>query len=117
MSSSTVKETAVHHPARPLRRVVMDVLYYGTIIACVFFFLLPLLWMLLNAFKTPLQIVELPPKLIFTPTLENFENVFNSQSFLDYIINSLVIATGSTALGLVLGISLLVTYLRRGLEL
>lgn len=85
-------------------KFVMDVLYYGTILLCVFFFLLPLLWMLLNAFKTPLQIVELPPKLIFKPTFENFENVFKSQNFIRYIYNSLVIAGGSTLLGLLLGL-------------
>ena len=99
--------TAVQSPKRRRRslgKVVMNILYYGTILACVFFFLLPLLWMLLNAFKTPLQIVELPPKLIFTPTLENFENVFKSQNFGRYILNSLVIAGGSTILGLVLGL-------------
>ncbi|MDR1535087.1 MAG: carbohydrate ABC transporter permease [Planctomycetota bacterium] len=82
----------------------MNILYYGTIVLCVFFFLLPLLWMLLNALKTPLQIVELPPKLFFMPTLANFENVFSSQNFLQYIYNSLIIAGGSTLLGLVLGL-------------
>ncbi len=85
-------------------RKLMSALYYFTIIACMFFFLLPLLWMLLNALKTPLQIVQLPPKLIFEPTLDNFRNVFNQQNFLRYIWNSLVIAAGSTVLGLVLGL-------------
>ncbi|MCC8191293.1 MAG: carbohydrate ABC transporter permease [Planctomycetes bacterium] len=86
------------------RKLLTDILYYGTILACVFFFLLPLLWMLLNAFKTPLQIVELPPKLFFKPTLENFENVFRSQDFGRYIWNSLTIASWSTVFGLILGL-------------
>ncbi|MCD8351407.1 MAG: carbohydrate ABC transporter permease [Planctomycetaceae bacterium] len=85
-------------------RKLMSALYYFTIIVCMFFFLLPLLWMLLNALKTPLQIVQLPPKLIFEPTLDNFRNVFNQQNFIRYIWNSLVIAAGSTILGLVLGL-------------
>ena len=89
---------------RPRGKLFTDILYYGTILACVFFFLLPLLWMLLNAFKTPLQVVELPPKLIFKPTFENFRNVFESQNFGQYIYNSLVIALGSTGLGLILGL-------------
>ena len=90
--------------SRRISRIVLNILYYGTIIVCVFFFLLPLLWMLLNALKTPVQIIELPPKLIFSPTLENFRNVFNQQNFLRYIVNSLVIATGSTAFGLIIGL-------------
>ena len=90
--------------SRRFRQIVLSALYFATMTVCVFFFLLPLLWMLLNALKTPLQIVELPPKLFFTPTLENFDNVFRSQNFLRYIYNSLVIAGGSTLLGLVLGL-------------
>ncbi|MDR3078168.1 MAG: carbohydrate ABC transporter permease, partial [Planctomycetota bacterium] len=102
MTSSSELRTS--EKSRRIHRIVMDVLYFATIIVCVFFFLLPLLWMLLNALKTPLQIVELPPKLFFTPTLDNFDNVFRSQNFLRYIYNSLVIAGGSTVLGLVLGL-------------
>lgn len=102
--TAMTKERASTASSRRTRRIIMNALYYGTIVLCVFFFLLPLLWMLLNAFKTPLEIVELPPKLIFTPTLDNFANVFHSQDFLKYIYNSLVIAAGSTALGLVLGL-------------
>lgn len=82
----------------------LSFLYYATIIVCVFFFLLPLLWMLLNSFKSALQIAELPPKFIFEPTLVNFHNVFATQDFVRYIINSLVIASGSTALGMALGL-------------
>ncbi len=104
MTTLSSAEIARRSRNRRLSRAFVNVLYYGAILLCVFFFLLPLLWMLLNAFKDPLQIAELPPKLIFEPTLDNFANVFNSQNFVRYIWNSLVIAAGSTALGLVLGL-------------
>ena len=102
---SAIPKTAINEKRYyTFGQFVMDFLYYSTILLCVFFFLLPLLWMLLNAFKTPLQIVELPPKFIFKPTFDNFNNVFNSQNFLQYIWNSLVVAGGSTILGLILGL-------------
>lgn len=85
-------------------QVLMNILYFATVAMCMFFFLLPLLWMLLNAFKTPLQISELPPRLLFSPTFENFENVFRQQNFVRYIWNSLLIAGGSTIMGLLLGL-------------
>ena len=102
--TATTAQPEKRKRGRTFGKLLMNVLYYGTILLCVFFFLLPLLWMLLNAFKNPLQVIELPPKLIFKPTLDNFVNVFQSQNFLQYIWNSLIIAGGSTILGLVLGL-------------
>ena len=78
---------------------------YSVLIAIVLFvFMAPLLWMLLNSFKTPLQVISLPPSLVFKPTFANYANVFTTQDFGRYFFNSLVIAAGSTFFGLVLGL-------------
>jgi multiple sugar transport system permease protein len=63
----------------------------------------PVAWVLLSAFKTRTEVAALPPKLVFTPTLENFAELFGRGDFLDYTWNSLVVAGGSTLLGLALG--------------
>ena len=68
------------------------------------FFLLPFVWMVLSSFKSALQIIELPPRLIFRPTLQNYVNVFATQNFARFFWNSLVIGVGSTGLGLILGL-------------
>lgn len=68
------------------------------------FFLLPLIWMALNSFKTPLDINRLPPALLFRPTLDNYVNVFQSQNFLSFMGNSFLVAAGSTLCGLLLGL-------------
>jgi multiple sugar transport system permease protein len=67
-------------------------------------FLAPFVWMILNSLKTPLQISQTPPDLVFTPTLANYANVFGSQDFLTYMRNSAIIAGGSTLFALVLGL-------------
>ncbi|HHY56410.1 MAG TPA: carbohydrate ABC transporter permease [Chloroflexi bacterium] len=90
--------------SRRTRRLLVNLLYALAMIAVVFFMLTPFLWMVLNAFKTPLQIIKLPPELIFTPTLRNFENVFGTQNFMRYITNSLIIGAGCTLLGLLIGL-------------
>lgn len=74
------------------------------IVLILVFFLAPFLWMVLNSLKTPLQIIKLPPDLIFTPTLNNYRNVFSTQNFSSYILNSIIIGGGSTFFGLVLGL-------------
>jgi len=64
----------------------------------------PFVWMLLNSFKTPLQIIKLPPEIVFTPTMQNYVNVFRDQNFGRYFLNSLIIGAGSTLLGLLIGL-------------
>lgn len=102
--SPTQTAAAAAHSRMRLRRFVGNVVTFILIALSVFFFTLPLLWMTLNAFKTPLQIIQLPPALIFTPTWQNFVNVFATQNFGRYFMNSLIVGVGSTLLGLVLGL-------------
>lgn len=80
------------------------VLHYMAILLILLFFMAPFFWMLLNSLKTPLQIIKLPPDLIFTPTFQNYVNVFATQNFGRYFFNSLVIGAGSTLLGLLIGL-------------
>lgn len=64
--------------------------------------LMPLLWMVMSGFKDPTAVAAYPPQLIFTPTLDNYRELFNRSSFLHYTWNSFVVAGCSTLLGLVL---------------
>lgn len=59
---------------------------------------LPILWMALTAFKTDLDALQLPPKVLFTPTLENFAAAHGSTPILRPILNSVVESSGATAL-------------------
>ena len=98
--------TAPQRPRRKRRtRQVLGNLLYALLLFLVAAFLLtPFLWMVLNAFKTPLQVIKLPPDLIFQPTLRNFENVFGTQNFMRYIMNSMIIGAGCTLVGLLIGL-------------
>ena len=86
-------------------RVMLTKGGYAVLLAIVLLaFLAPFVWMILNSLKTPLQISQTPPDLVFTPTLANYANVFGSQDFLTYMRNSTIIAGGSTLFALVLGL-------------
>jgi multiple sugar transport system permease protein len=67
-------------------------------------FLLPFLWMVLGSFKTTVDFLSYPPVWLFQPTLENYRQVFADNAFARYVLNSLVVATGATLVGLLLGI-------------
>src|SRR5688500_7869758 len=42
--------------------------------------MVPLSWITLTAFKSPPDSIAYPPKVVFDPSLEEFCNLFNSQS-------------------------------------
>lgn len=84
---------------------------FTAVVSLVYFF--PVLWIILTAFKTRSDALAVPPKFFFTPTLQNFTNVFYRESitaqaaqateFPLYFFNSIFIAGSSVFLALILG--------------
>ncbi|MBV9585600.1 MAG: carbohydrate ABC transporter permease [Alphaproteobacteria bacterium] len=72
--------------------------------AVVLGFILPFVWMVLGSFKTPVDFLAYPPVWLFRPTLGNYAQVFADNAFLRYVLNSTIVAAGSTGIGLLLGI-------------
>ena len=65
----------------------------------------PILWSVLNAFKTEQDILAFPPKLVFTPTLAAYRDVlFGSASILPNLWSSFVISAGTTVVTMALAI-------------
>src|SRR5262249_24418015 len=77
-------------------------------------FLSVFLWMVLTALKSPVDNTAMPPVWIFKPTLSNFAHVFASKSFGRFMLNSLIVGLGSTALGLFLGLPAAYSIARHG---
>ena len=65
-------------------------------------FFLPVLWMVLTAFKPESAAETWPPKFTFSPTLAQFRLVFSGWG--PYVTHSLIATTVSTLLVLVLGV-------------
>lgn len=101
-ATADIDDTAAT-PLRPTRRRARDSVWavLAWVIALGFFF--PVLWMVLTAFKEEGDAYTDPPKLFFTPTLQQFRDVLDS-GIGTTLLNS-VFATGiSTLLVLLLGI-------------
>ena len=62
----------------------------------------PIFWLIITGFKTDAAAYALPPRIIFTPTFEQYASAF--QSFWSPFFNSVVIVGISTLICLVLGI-------------
>lgn len=89
--------------ARARRRVLRGLRVAGILLA-VFLAVFPLLWVLLASFKSPGDLMRLPPVVLFRPTLANYLEVAGKEVFFTYFRNSAVVTVGSVALCVGLGI-------------
>jgi len=65
--------------------------------------LFPILWILTQAFKSYFDTIAVPPKIFFKPVWDNFREVLAKPGFLSSLKDSLIMALGSSVLGLILG--------------
>jgi multiple sugar transport system permease protein len=63
----------------------------------------PILWIGTQAFKSYFDTIAVPPKIFFSPVLDNFRQVLVKPGFLASIRDSFIMAAGSSILGLLLG--------------
>ncbi|MGI9146737.1 MAG: carbohydrate ABC transporter permease [Chloroflexota bacterium] len=107
------------------RRLRIDPVYifsWACLGAWMAFAMFPVAWSYLNSFKPPEQIFDLPPRLIFTPTLHNYAVVFGLQVGTEaegvsqtqeatgaasqlprYFLNSLIVSVGTTVCSMAIG--------------
>lgn len=65
----------------------------------------PIFWTILTSFKTEGEAISLPPKLLaFDWTLENYAVVQERSNYLKFAMNSIIIAFGSTAIGMLIAV-------------
>ncbi len=67
-------------------------------------FLAPVAWLITTGYKPKREIFSVPPTIGFTPTWANFHDAFRYFDLARLIESSLVIALGSAALSLLIGI-------------
>ena len=90
-----------------------NALYYTLLWAIALFFFVPIFWIVLASFKTDSDILAIPPKLIFTPTLEQHsKTIFGTgegvSNTIGYFRNSLILSITSVVLAIV--VSFLAAY-------
>lgn len=71
------------------------------VVALVWIF--PILWTLLTSLKPVGGLTGLRPTFVFVPTLDSYRALFTERSFGPYLLNSLLIAGGTTVVSIVLG--------------
>lgn len=90
--------------SRQFRKTASNIGAYGTLALYIAFCLFPIFWIILTSFKTHAAINTFPPQFIFTPSYENYAELLTSHDFMEFLTNSIIAATASTALVMALGI-------------
>lgn len=77
---------------------------FGLLLVLLLIILVPYVWLLMTSFKDRVDAFAIPPKLLFTPTLENYRAAFLDKGFIANVVNSAVVASLSTGLSLLAGV-------------
>jgi multiple sugar transport system permease protein len=85
-----------------VRRIAARLVRSVLILIVLVVFMFPVVWMAMAAFQTQIDIIS--PAWGFSPTLRNFDSVISKYNFLDYMRNSLIVATLATVASLLLGL-------------
>jgi multiple sugar transport system permease protein len=85
-------------------KIFKKVLFWGTLLLSLFLLNFPLVTDLVTSLKTEGEIASFPPKWIFSPTLEHYENVFHGSGypFYQFFINSFIVSTGASVVTILL---------------
>lgn len=84
------------------RRKTVNTVLAWTVGLLIFF---PILWTVLTSFKTELDAIAIPPKFLFFDwTVENYVAIQEQRNYFAFLLNSIYLSLGSTALGLLFAI-------------
>ena len=87
------------------RRILLSAARSGSLLLILGLFLFPVFWLMATAFKRRVDIYGADPfSIFFEPTLENFEGIFTLFDPTQLLMNSILVATGTTFLALFLGV-------------
>ena len=86
------------------RVIVRRMLGYLLLAAVVVIAVAPIVWIVMAAFKTRVDIISYPPKFFFSPTLANFERVLSIRTIISGVRNSLIIIPSALAIGFIFAV-------------
>ena len=86
------------------KKTVRTVGFYLSLAGILTITLFPFLWMVLASFKKMVDLLNVDKMFAFTPTIQNYIDVFSKYDFWQPLQNSMLIAVLSTMLALLFGL-------------
>ena len=79
-----------------------EILRYSVIVFYLTVSLFPIVWLILTSFKPADDVMVYPPHFIFKPTLDNYIYALQKANFLEFVKNTIFVASVSTIIVIVL---------------
>lgn len=79
------------------------VIHFVGLLLVLAFTLFPFYWMVTSSLKDQSDLLASPPVWLFTPTLDHYREIFEDPKIISSVMHSLIIATSTTLLAIVLG--------------
>ncbi|TXH34212.1 MAG: carbohydrate ABC transporter permease [Rhodospirillaceae bacterium] len=76
-------------------------LYHALLWLISLLFFSPVAWLMLSSFKGRNDILAVPAKLVFTPTLDNYVQLFERNGFLQQLLNSFIMSVAAVIVAVV----------------
>jgi multiple sugar transport system permease protein len=77
--------------------------FYLLLISLIFYCSCPLIWQVITSIKPNCELTVIPPLLPEQPTISHYFSIFGAYPFLRIILNSIIIAVGTTVLSIIIG--------------
>jgi multiple sugar transport system permease protein len=90
--------------SRKLKRRLYHILLW---VISIFFFS-PVIWMIICSLKTKSEILTIPPKWLFIPSLDNYFGLFERMNFTKELLNSIFMSTSAVVIAVI--VSFLAAY-------
>lgn len=87
-----------------MRKRSRKLIYHIVLWVISLIFFSPVLLVITDSFKTKEQILSIPPKWFFTPTIKNFIDLFTRPNISRYFFDSIVISTTSVIIAIIVSI-------------
>lgn len=91
-------------PEKRLKPILRGALIYALMLLIVFIWAFPVLWVILTSIKPRTAIFTVPPTIVFTPTLQHYQEALQTVGITSSIINSLIISLGSMGLAVMVAV-------------
>ncbi len=103
MSSLAVGRASSERGASSTRTSAQRPVTYSAVVVLILATMFPFLWLLQMSLKTEVAMFEMPPKLVFAPSLRNYADVLTGD-FLRSFRNSTVASVATTIVSLLVGV-------------
>jgi len=86
------------------KSIWFKITFVALVIVVALFFLMPILWAASISFKTRIDALSIPPKLVFKPTLDHYRSIIKNSNVVHGFYNSIILTFSTLLISMIVGL-------------